>query len=132
MFFGPAWFCIEPRSHGSTSSSVQQKKHDNVLCSAGIVMFFVLLELLIFCFAAAQQIRNLTLPNIEHGTIHWHRFRKEKNSYFFCIQITTTVKKSNSAAEPHGSPLQGCCTVRPRKGAGQSSIGGWVAEGRGI
>jgi hypothetical protein len=100
-----------------------------VLRSAGIVMFFVLLELLIFCFAAAQQIRNLTLPNIEHGTIHWHRFRKEKNSYFFCIQITTTVKKSNSAAEPHGSPLQGCCTVRPRKGAGQSSIGGGWQRG---
>jgi hypothetical protein len=51
---------------------------------------------------------------------------KDKNSDLFSIQITTTVKKSNSTAEPHGSPLQGC-TVRPRKGARQSSI--WGAGG---
>ncbi len=30
-------------------------------------------------------------------------------------------QKSNPAAEPHSS-LQGYCTVRPRKGAGQSSM----------
>jgi hypothetical protein len=90
---------------------------------AGIVMFCVLLELILCFAAAAQQIRNLTLPNIEHGTIHWHRFRKGRESDLFSIQITTTVKKANPAAEPHGSPLQGC-TVRPRKGAGQSSMGG--------
>jgi len=89
----------------------------------GIVMFCVLLEL-IFCFAAAaQQIRNLTLPNTEHGTIHWHTFRKGSKCDFFSIQITTTVKKANLAAEPHGSLLQGC-TVRPRKGAGKSSMAG--------
>jgi len=45
---------------------------------------------------------------------------------FFCSakELVTmfTVKKSNPAAEPHGFP-QGC-TVRPRKGAGQSPIGG--------
>jgi hypothetical protein len=48
---------------------------------------------------------------------------KEKKCDLFSIQITTTVKKANLAAEPHGSPLQGC-TVRPRKGAGQSSMEG--------
>jgi hypothetical protein len=48
---------------------------------------------------------------------------KEKKCDLFSIQITTTVKKANLAAEPHGSPLQGC-TVRPREGAGQSSMEG--------
>jgi hypothetical protein len=35
--------------------------------------------------------------------------------------ITSTLKKSNPAAEPHGSPQR--CTVKPRKGAGQGSRG---------
>jgi hypothetical protein len=40
---------------------------------------------------------------------------------FFSIEKIPTVKKSNPAAEPHGS--QQGCTIRPRKGAGQSSMG---------
>jgi hypothetical protein len=45
----------------------------------------------------------------------------------FSISTTSTVKKSNPITEPHGSP-QGC-TVRPRKGAGQCSIGAGGGQG---
>jgi hypothetical protein len=94
-------------------------------CSAKevVTVFFVLLELLFVL--QPPSIRYLNHPNVEHGTIHWYRFRSWVKCDLFCIQITPTVKKSNPAVEPHGSP-QGC-TVRPRKGAGQSSSGeGWV------
>ncbi len=59
---------------------------------------------------------------VELATNHWHRFRHYKVIFFFFISITFTVKKSNLATEPHGF-FEGC-TVRPRKGAGQCSMGG--------
>jgi hypothetical protein len=59
---------------------------------------------------------------MKHATNHWHKSRQKGKLLFFFIWITFTVKKSNPATEPHGSP-QGC-TVRPRKGAGECSMGG--------
>ncbi len=50
-------------------------------------------------------------------------FRSKHNLFFLGgICRRTTAKNENPAAEPHGSP-QGC-TVRPRKGTAQCSIGG--------
>jgi hypothetical protein len=111
MFFSPAWFCIEPRS---TVRHV-------LFCSAKevVTMFFVLLELL-FVFLPPS-IQNLNHPNIEYDTIHWYRFTRWVKCDLFCIQITPRVKKSKPAVEPSSSPQ--ACTVRPRKGAGQSSWG---------
>ncbi len=106
------FFVLPPPSRfKSTCSSVQQKNVTNFLYSPWDY----------FCSAAAQQVRNLSFSNSEHDTIHWHRFKCWKGCDFFC-EITLTVKKSNPSTEPHGSP-QGF-TVRPRKAAGQSSIGG--------
>jgi hypothetical protein len=83
----------------------------------------------LFCSAVTPKTRwYLFLPNIQHNTILWHGSRIRNECHFFSIQITPTVKKSNPATEPHCSP-QGC-TVRPRKGAGQSSIGGGGEGGR--
>jgi hypothetical protein len=87
----------------------------------------------------------------KHRAIDWHRLKHSvsvcfclqfyvrlglkhsKEPDFFSIQITPTIKRSNPAAEPHGSP-QGC-TVRPRKSAGQISMGagmgGYLAWKRG-
>jgi hypothetical protein len=76
----------------------------------------------LFFFVFLHMFFDPNLPDVEHATNHWHRFRHWEEWVFFFIWITSTVKKSNPAAEPHGSP-QGC-TVRPRKGTGKCSIGG--------
>jgi hypothetical protein len=63
------------------------------------------------------------LKTMQHGSTCFFYSAKELTNVpvWFSIWISSTVKKSNPAAEPHGSP-QGC-TVRPRKGAGQCWVG---------
>jgi hypothetical protein len=62
-------------------------------------------------FCCDPKIRYLNLPHIEHGPIHWHTFRYD----LFSIQITPTVKKSNPAGEPHGSPGLHCQAQKGRR-----------------
>jgi hypothetical protein len=71
--------------------------------------------------AAVRWVRNLNLPG-NHATNRGTIQVLSGLCFSFFIQRTCRVKKSNPAAEPHGSP-QGC-TVRPRKGTGKCSIGG--------
>jgi hypothetical protein len=58
----------------------------------------------ILCPAAAQQIRNPNLPIMlsQSGSNHWRIFTNYEKFDFFSLQITSTAKKSNPAAEPHG------------------------------
>jgi hypothetical protein len=72
-------------------------------------------------FAAAQRIRNLNHPHIEHATGHWHRLTRCQWSAFFLISISSKVRKSNPPMEPHGRtfhPQKGCRTVLDGLGAG--------------
>jgi hypothetical protein len=108
--FLPCLLSHRTMQHGSTCSVNKTYRMFQLFC------------LNLFFSAVAQKRRYLYLPNLEHDTIHWHVSRIRNKCYFFSIQITPTVKKSNPATEPHCSP-QGC-TVRPRKGAGPSSMGG--------
>jgi hypothetical protein len=110
MFFGPAWLCIEP-----CSSVLHVLLFSKRTCQT----FFVLLEFYFFLLPPSrfeiqtfQSYKAVVTTGIHSGG----------ECDYFCIEITSTVKKSNPATEPHRSP-QGC-TVRPRKGAGQSSMGG--------
>jgi len=64
VFFGPAWFCIKPRSmvlHFFNSA----KQLSNVLLTLRTIS----------CIAAAHRIQNPNLPGIEHATDHGHRFQ---------------------------------------------------------
>jgi hypothetical protein len=67
-------------------------------------------------------IQQKNFPSIEHGTTHRHGFMRSGKGNFFSILNKPTVKKSNPAAEPHGSPHG--FIVRPKKGAGQWSMAG--------
>jgi hypothetical protein len=104
MFFGPAWFYAARfyMFFCSTKNSVD-----------------CLWSFLFCCLSADSKSRRL-----KHKTWYYPlaKIQPESDTRFhFDSNNSHGVKKSNPAAEPHGSP-QGC-TVRPRKGAGQSSMG---------
>lgn len=109
MFFSPCMVLHKTMQHGSTCFFYSAKEHSNVLFIQEL--FYVLQQPNVFKI----------LPGIEHATDHWHRSKHWEKRAFFSISITFTVKKSNPVAEPHRSPQ--VCSVRPRKGTEQCSMG---------
>jgi hypothetical protein len=95
------------RQHGSTCffNSAKEKKQQS----------FSLRTISIICLQLVpQQIRNLSPTGIEHAAEHCHRFRSEARYLLFSISISSTIKKSHPAIEPHYH--QACTYHQVQKG----------------